>query len=344
MEEIKLTETVKKGGCAAKLPADELRGVLEGLQLKGAPELLVGTSTMDDACVWDLGNGQSLVQTLDFFTPIVDDPYDFGAIAAANSISDVYAMGGTPKTAMTILAFPASHLPMDLIKPLMRGAIDKIHEAGAVLAGGHSIDDETLKLGFSVSGFVPTSRIWANAALKKGDVLILTKPLGTGTITSALKSRKVSPSSLSDAITSMKTLNQVPDLLRDFDIRAATDITGFGLAGHLTQLARASRVSARIDAGKVPSLEGALGLLSDGVLNRAHRTNLRYVEQEVDFGQIPEALRWLLLDPQTSGGILFAVAPEKASDALKAVSRKFHRAAIIGEVVAEGSKRIMVSP
>jgi selenide,water dikinase len=299
---------------------------------------------MDDACVWDLGNGQSLVQTLDFFTPIVDDPYDFGAIAAANSISDVYAMGGTPKTAMTILAFPASHLPMDLINPLMRGAIDKIHEAGAVLAGGHSIDDETLKLGFSVSGFVPTSRIWANAALKKGDVLILTKPLGTGTITSALKSRKVSPSSLSDAITSMKTLNQVPDLLRDFDIRAATDITGFGLAGHLTQMARASRVSARIDAGKVPSLEGALGLLSDGVLNRAHRTNLRYVEQEVDFGQISEALRWLLLDPQTSGGILFAVAPEKASDALKAVSGKFHRAAIIGEVVAEDAKRIMVSP
>jgi selenide,water dikinase len=340
MEDIRLTETVKKGGCAAKLPADELRAVLQGLKLNSTPELKVGTSTMDDACVWDLGNGTSLVQTLDFFTPIVDDPYDFGAIAAANSISDVYAMGGTPKTAMTILAFPSSTLPMELIKPLMQGAIDKIHEAGAVLVGGHSIDDDTIKLGFSVSGFVNSEKIWTNAELKPRQKLILTKPLGTGTITSALKSKKASTSSLKDAIDSMKTLNKVPELLSQFQIRAATDITGFGLAGHLVQMARASGVSISIQASALPALEGAVQLLKDEVLNRAHRTNRRYVENEVDFEQVPAHLQWLMLDPQTSGGILFAVDEAQAADALKAVCSVFKRAAVVGDVISASSKRL----
>jgi selenide,water dikinase len=340
MDSIRLTETVKKGGCAAKLPADELRAVLGGLKLNSAPELLVGTSTMDDACVWDLGNGSCMVQTLDFFTPIVDDPYDFGAIAAANSISDVYAMGGVPKTAMTILAFPASTLPMDLLKPLMQGAIDKIHEAGASLVGGHSIDDDTLKLGFSVTGFVDKNKVWTNAGLKAGDVLILTKALGTGTITSGLKSKKASQASIDDAITSMKTLNRAPELLLEFDIQGGTDITGFGLAGHLVQMARASDVSIEVQVKQLPTLTGALDLLKAEVLNRAHHTNLRYVESEVNFGGVANEYRWLTLDPQTSGGLLFAVSEHEAERALGAVRKQFPHSAVIGRVVKSNESRL----
>ena len=337
MESMRLTETVKKGGCAAKLPADELRAVLIGLKLNSTKELLVGTSTMDDACVWDLGDGRCMIQTLDFFTPIVDDPYDFGSIAAANAISDVYAMGGSPKTAMSILAFPSSTLPLELLKPLMQGAIDKIHEAGAYLVGGHSIDDDTLKLGFSVTGFAAKDRVWTNAGLKPGEVLILTKPLGTGTITSGLKSKKSSQASITDAITSMKILNRVPELLTEFNIAAGTDITGFGLAGHLVQMARASKVSLEIDTASLPTLDGALDLLRAEVLNRAHRTNLRYVEKEVDFGSVSQELRWLTLDPQTSGGLLFSVSETNADRALAAVRAKFPRSAVVGRVVKAGA-------
>jgi selenide, water dikinase len=340
METIRLTETVTKGGCAAKLPADDLRAVLGSLKMNSAPDLVVGTSTMDDACVWDLGDGRCMVQTLDFFTPIVDNPYDFGAIAAANAISDVYAMGGSPKTAMTILAFPASTLPLELLKPLMQGALDKIHEAGACLVGGHSIDDDTLKLGFSVTGFVDKKKVWTNAGLKPGDVLILTKPLGTGTITSGLKSKKASAESIEAAIASMMTLNRVPELLGDFQISAGTDITGFGLAGHLVQMARASGVSIEIQTAVIPTLTGALDLLRADVLNRAHRTNLRYVEKEVDFGSVAQEYRWLTLDPQTSGGIVFAVAERDHKQALAAVQAKFPRSAVIGRVTGSAEHRL----
>ena len=343
METIRLTETVTKGGCAAKLPADDLRAVLGSLKLNSAKELVVGTSTMDDAGVWDLGDGRCMVQTLDFFTPIVDDPYNFGAVAAANAISDVYAMGGCPKTAMTILAFPTSTLPLELLKPLMQGAVDKIHEAGACLVGGHSIDDDTLKLGFSVTGFVDKKKIWTNAGLKVGDVLILTKPLGTGTITSGLKSKKASAASINDALASMMTLNRVPELLEDFDISAGTDITGFGIAGHLVQMARASGVTIEMNTAALPTLEGALDLLRAEVLNRAHRTNLRYVEKEVDFGTVAQELRWLTLDPQTSGGIVFAVAEKDHLRALAAVKNKFPRSAVIGRVTQESKFRLKLN-
>ncbi len=340
MEKIRLTETVTKGGCAAKLPADDLRAVLGSLKMNSAKELVVGTSTMDDASVWDLGDGRCMVQTLDFFTPIVDDPYNFGAVAAANAISDVYAMGGSPKTAMTILAFPSSTLPLELLKPLMQGAIDKIHEAGACLVGGHSIDDDTLKLGFSVTGFVDKTKVWTNAGLNAGDVLILTKPLGTGTITSGLKSKKASAASIDDALNSMMTLNRVPELLTAFDIKAGTDITGFGLAGHLVQMARASSVTVEVNTAALPFLEGALDLLRAEVLNRAHRTNLRYVEKEVDFGAVAQELKWLTLDPQTSGGIVFAICEKDQAQALAAVKNKFPRSAVIGRVLKESEYRL----
>ena len=344
LQSIRLTETVKKGGCAAKLPADELRAVLSDLKLKTTSELIVGTSTMDDAALWDLGDGRLMVQTLDFFTPIVDDPYTFGGIAAVNALSDVYAMGGAPKTAMSILAFPASTLPLALLKPLMAGAIDKIHEAGAFLVGGHSIDDETLKLGFSVTGFVDRRRAWTNAGAKPGDVLILTKGIGTGTVTSAIKSKKADEHVIGSTIESMLTLNRVPELVEKFDIHAATDVTGFGLAGHGIQMARASNVHIEFDTKKLPTLPGALELLRQGVLNRAHRTNLRYVEAEVDFTDVAEEYRWLALDPQTSGGLLLAVSESDAHAILKTLSVKFPQSSVIGKVSAhEGTGNVRVN-
>lgn len=344
---IRLTQTVKKGGCAAKLPAGELRKVLGGLSMPVLPELKVGSEKLDDACLWDLGNGQYLVQTLDFFTPIVDDARDFGAIAAANSLSDIYAMGGEPRIALTILAFPASSLPLELLQPLMEGATERIREAGACLAGGHSIDDETLKLGFSVTGFVPSSDAWTNQGVRPGDALILTKGLGTGTITSALKAGEASDESVRAAIASMKQLNRVRDLLpAGVKIHAATDITGFGLAGHAMQMAEASGVKMVLQAGRLPVLPGALGLLREDWLNRAHKTNRDYTQSKVRYGDgvKPEEL-WLTVDPQTSGGLLLALPAEDAELTVQSLRVRFPLASVIGFAAesenAEGSLEIV---
>jgi selenide,water dikinase len=329
---IRLTETVQKGGCAAKLPAGQLRAVLKGLELQRPPELRVGTEHMDDACLYDLGDGRSLVQTLDFFTPIVDDPYDFGAIAAANAISDVYAMGGTPKTALSILAFPSMTLPIELLSPLLRGAADKVHESGACLAGGHTIDDDTLKFGLSVTGFVDNTRAWTNAGARVGDVLILTKALGTGTLTSALKRRELSDEFLAPLLDSMKQLNRAPELLDGIDVHAATDITGFGLAGHSLQVARASNVRIRFNMKALPLLPGAQAGLEKGILNRAHRTNFEYVRDEGDFSTLPDWQRSLLMDPQTSGGLLLAVALKDAATVLERLKGRFPHATVVAQV------------
>lgn len=335
---IRLTQTVKKGGCAAKLPAGELRKVLEGLSMPQLPALKVGSEKLDDACLWDLGNGQYLVQTLDFFTPIVDDARDFGAIAAANSLSDIYAMGGEPRIALTILAFPASSLPMELLQPLMDGATERIREAGACLAGGHSIDDETLKLGFSVTGFVPTNDAWTNQGVLPGDALILTKGLGTGTITSALKAGEAPEESIRSAVASMKQLNQVRDLLpAGVKIHAATDITGFGLAGHAMQMAEASGVRMVLRTGALPVLPGALKLLREDWLNRAHRTNRDYTQERVKYAEgITSEQLWLTVDPQTSGGLLLALPEGAASQTVEALRARFPLAEIIGHAFAPG--------
>ncbi len=334
-ETIRLTETVKKGGCAAKLPAGQLRGLLAELDLGHAPELTVGAEKLDDACLWELGDGRQLVQTLDFFTPIVDDPGDFGAIAAANAMSDVYAMGGEPKLALTILAFPAQTLPLTLLRPLMEGAIDKIREAGACLAGGHSIDDDTLKLGFSVTGFVTRGRAWTNAGARPGDALILTKGLGTGTITTTLKLREARDEWVAAAIASMKRLNRAPELLREIDVHAATDVTGFGLAGHALQLAQASGVSLTIETRRLPRILGADECLRGEMLNRAHRTNEEYVtDHAVYAASVTREDRWLTFDPQTSGGLLLSLPEEQCERALAALRNRFPESARIGRVTA----------
>jgi selenide,water dikinase len=340
MEEIRLTETVQKGGCAAKLPAGQLRDIIGKLGLRKPPELLVGTEHMDDACLYDLGNGQSLVQTLDFFTPIVDDARDFGAIAAANALSDVYAMGGDPKIALSILAFPSQTLPIELLEPLLGGAVDKVHEAGACLAGGHTIDDDTLKFGLSVTGFVQNDRAWANSGARAGDVLILTKGLGTGTLTSALKRRELPAEHLAPLLDSMKQLNRAPELLSGIKVNAATDITGFGLAGHSLQLARASGVSITFSLSSLPLLPGTLECLERGVLNRAHKTNFDYVKSECNYEGVSEPLKNLTVDPQTSGGLLLSVPAEQAALAMEKLRGRFPRVAVVGEVQPEGKSRV----
>lgn len=341
---IRLTATVKKGGCAAKLPAGQLRAALGALRMPRPPNLFVGTEHLDDACLWDLGDGRYLVQTLDFFTPIVDDPADFGAIAAANAMSDVYAMGGEPKIALTILAFPAATLPMALIQPLMKGALDKITEAGACLAGGHSIDDDTLKFGFSVTGFVACEGAWTNQGARPGDALILTKGLGTGTLTTALKLGELSDELARGAIASMKQLNRVRDLLGGVAVHAATDITGFGLAGHAMQMAQASGCSFEFSVDAIPALPGALALLADGYLNRAHQTNRSYTESSCRYEDIDEARVHLTVDAQTSGGLLLAVPAADADRAVKALRARFPAAAKIGSVVSSSDRVLTFRP
>ena len=340
---IRLTQTVKKGGCAAKLPAGELKEVLSGLSIYRPKELAVGHETMDDACLWDLGDGRYLIQTLDFFTPIVDDPFDFGAIAAANSISDIYAMGGLPATAMTILAFPGSELSLELIRPLMDGALSVLSKAKTALAGGHTIDDETLKLGFSVSCFVDKNRAWTNSGARPGDVLILTKGLGTGTITAALKKSEAKPAWVQAAIRSMTTINDIVEAVRSIDVHSATDITGFGLAGHCYQMALASHCSFDINLDSLPWLTGASDCLQSGFLTRAHTTNAKYTEAKIEWKLTgnsqenwPDWKRKIIFDPQTSGGLLLTIPKSAAKKALDIIQELgFAQANMIGEVSSQ---------
>ena len=339
---IRLTQTVKKGGCAAKIGAGTLRGILSSLPRQSHPSLLVGTDFLDDAAVWQVNETTVAVQTLDFFTPVLDDPYDFGAVAAANALSDVFAMGANPSTALTILAFPLDSLPLELLTPLMRGAADKINEAGAVLVGGHSIDDDSLKLGFSVTGFAHPDRLWTNRGAKVGDALILTKAVGTGTLSGALKNGEIGDGEMLEATLSMKQLNKLdlPDHLHAA-VHAATDVTGFGILGHALHIAQGSGRTLRLESGSVPLLKGAKETLEKGILTKAHHTNTVYVEKHVSGREnLSQTAWWTLVDPQTSGGLLLSVDPARADELLEWVQVKFPRAARVG-VVLEGGVRAL---
>ena len=313
---IRLTQTVQKGGCAAKVAATELRKILSTVEFPPASaELLIDGRHFDDASVYRLTPELALVSTLDFFTPIVDTPRLFGAIAATNAISDVYAMGGRPITALGILAFPVATLEGEVITEVMQGACDSLKTARASLSGGHSIDDDTLKFGLSVTGLVHPEKIWSNQGVRAGDVLILTKGLGTGTLTAALKRDAVTELEIKEALDSMMLLNNAIDYLEPAGltsaVHAATDLTGFGFLGHAMQLGRASQVNLEFQFSQIPVLAGALEMLKQGFLTKAHRTNREYVEAQVDWRGAPltDEQRLLLFDPQTSGGLLLAVAP-----------------------------------
>jgi len=336
----RLTQTVQKGGCAAKVAAVELRKILSQVEFPPKPaNLQIDAGTFDDAAVVRLTDTHASIHTLDFFTPIVDTPRIFGRISATNALSDIYAMGGEPEVALAILAFPLSLLPQSVAVDVLQGACDALKEAGAALVGGHSIDDDTLKFGLSVTGRAHPDRIWSNAAAQSGDHLILTKALGTGTLTAGLKRNEWTEADLSEAIASMSQLNRIKDLLAEDQltaIHAATDITGFGLLGHLQQMALASQVRLRLKYDSLPWLPKAKESLKKGFLTKAHRTNNEYTRELCRFSEVLLAKfdheLQIVWDPQTSGGLCLAVSPERSAAMLKQLQKRFPSAQIIGEV------------
>ncbi len=280
------------------------------------PSVLVGTETYDDAGVYRLSAELALIQTVDFFTPIVDDPYDYGQIAAANALSDVYAMGGTPRTALALVCWPPSGLDPEILGAIMAGGADKAHEARCALVGGHSIQDEELKYGLAVTGTAHPDRILTNAGARPGDALVLTKPLGTGVLTTALKRRALDEAALAPAVTAMKALNgTAAGIALEMGVRAATDVTGFGLAGHGVQLADASGVTLRINAGALPIFERAMAMAEQGHVPGGGVSNREFFGPRVEIGDaIPEALVRVFFDPQTSGGLLLPVAEDRGEE------------------------------
>jgi selenide,water dikinase len=295
-----------------------LDSVLTRLPKQSDPNVLVGFETADDAGVYRLpgeaGANLALVQTVDFFTPIVDDPFTFGQIAAANSLSDIYAMGGRPLTALSIVGFPNSGKNIESLEQIMRGGLAKMQEAGCTVIGGHSIGDEEIKFGYAITGLVHPDRVLSNSAARAGDVLILTKRLGTGVIGTAIKKGRVNEESARAAIDSMSLLNRAAgEAALKHKVHSATDITGFGLLGHAREMAAGSKTSIIIDSSQVVFLPGALDYAAEGLLPGGLRRNIEFVSGCVEFADgVPEPVRNLLFDPQTSGGLLLSVAPADA--------------------------------
>lgn len=318
---------------------------MKSLAFKPHPDLLVGLEAADDAGVFRLTPEIALIQTVDFFTPIVNDPYQFGQIAAANALSDVYAMGGRPLTAMNIACFPLQTTPAEVLKDILRGGMDKLHEAGALLVGGHSVEDPEMKYGLAVTGIVHPDRILTKGGAKKGDLLVLTKPLGTGIIATALKGRLASQEAEEAMIRVMSELNRAAaEALEGLEVHAATDITGFGLLGHGLEMAQASKAEITLYAGRVPVLSWAQEYASMGLVPAGSHANRRFCEKhlQIDAG-VGQVEVDLLSDAQTSGGLFIAVAPQDGEILLNRLQeRGVTEAAIIGEVTGTGAGRIRV--
>ncbi len=309
----------------------DLTRALQGLPLRSDPRLIVGRETFDDAGVFVMSDDLALVQTVDFFAPIVDDPYLFGQIAATNALSDVYAMGGEPLTALNIVGFPSGKLPLEVLTEILRGGQDKVHEAGAFVVGGHTIIDEELKFGLAVTGRAHPQRILSNANAVVGDRLVLTKPLGTGILATAAKNDEIGTADAAALYASMCRLNaNASRAALSIGVRAATDITGFGLLGHALHIATASNVTIVIDADRVPALGGAREAWARGTRTGGAERNATYLEPLVDWGGASDATRALLIDPQTSGGLLVAVPASRVADYLSLVPEGIE----IGAVVA----------
>ena len=306
--------------------------MLRQLPKQISDKVLVGLETSDDAGVYLLDSERALIQTLDFFTPIVDDPYEYGQIAAANSLSDVYAMGGTPLTAMNIVCFPMNDYPKEWLVEILRGGADKVAESGALLLGGHTVNDETIKFGLSVTGIAHPREITANNRARVGDVLVLTKAIGTGIVTTALKRGTADPDDVQVAIRSMKTLNAAAQrAMVRAGAQCATDVTGFGLLGHLFEMVDGSQVTAEVDAGAVPFLPGALRYAEDGVNTGGGRNNASYLGDRLRFDPaVPESVRVACCDPQTSGGLLITIPAERACTLLQELE---HEGVVVRAVI-----------
>ena len=337
---IKLKDMVHSSGCNAKLPPGDLRAVLENIPHYSDEKLIGGYEKNDDALVYDLGDGSVLLETVDFFPPMVDDGYTFGEIAAANAISDIYAMGAEPMVAMSLMCFP-SCLPLSVMEEIMRGAIEKAKEAGIRIAGGHTISDRDPKFGLSVTARIEKEKVWTNGGCEENDALVLTKKLGVGVLMTSFKAGEAGEEDVGKAIESMRTLNKkAMESARDLSVHAATDVTGFSLLGHSSEMAEASGKSIVIDSSALQFLDGAYELASEGFLPEGRYTNEDYIGEKVSFSEnIPLPLKDLLFSPETSGGLLLSLS---GSDAKKYIERMEGKAFIIGKVVGKMEKDILV--
>jgi selenide, water dikinase len=357
IEQIKLTSMAKAAGCAAKLNPATLDAVLRKLPRQTDPNVLVGFDTNDDAGVYLLAEGLAMVQTVDFFTPIVDDPYLFGQIAAANALSDIYAMGGRPVSALSVLGFPEKGDP-SILEQIILGGLDKMNEAKCSVIGGHSIRNEDMLFGYAVTGVINPHRIWRNVGARAGDALLFTKPLGTGVITTALKKDRATPESLAAATSAMRTLNRAAaEALHEVEeksgaarpVHALTDVTGFSLLGHAREMALGDPpsgldpVSLEFDHAAFEYFPGALEAAHDGHVSGGLKNNRAFIGEcaEFDAGVSPEH-QDLLFDPQTSGGLLVAIAPEAAETGLATLKAHGVPARHVGRVIAKRSPLIFV--
>jgi selenide,water dikinase len=347
-----LTAAAKAGGCASKLSPGLLDSVLKKLPASADPNLLVGFATSDDAGVYRIAEDMALVQTVDFFTPIVDDPFIYGQIAAANALSDVYAMGGKPVSALSIVAFPASGEP-EILEQISRGGLSKMGEAGCAVVGGHSVRDEELKFGYAVTGLIDPRRIWRNVGAKPGDVLLFTKRLGTGVIATALKQGHATIEDARASAASMTRLNSDACAAlrrtekqmagRETPVHAVTDVTGFSLLGHAREMAIGSGVSVEIDHTQLRFLPGAREAAGAGYLPGGMKNIREWLSGCVEVSpEIPEDIQHLLFDPQTSGGLLISIAPEAAPTALQALMEDKVDATTIGHVLARSSPLLRI--
>ena len=330
--DVKLTSMVKTSGCAAKLPPGKLHQVIDNLPLMTSDRLLEGFESADDALVYKVEGDTVAVQTVDFFPPMVDDPFTFGQVAATNALSDIYAMGGEPNVALNLVCFP-SCLELDVLKNILLGGIDKVREAGAIIAGGHTIADPTPKYGLCVTAFMKKQDVWSNKGAKVGDYVVLTKALGVGVMNTAAKAGEVSEADFDATIKSMTTLNKhARDMARDLDVHGATDVTGFSLSGHLSECADASGCTIEVDASSLPILPGALEAARFGLIPEGRYTNEDYLFSKVSFPkQMPRELIDIVYGPETSGGLVLFLSQPDAQEFISRMNMDCVR--IIGKVV-----------
>lgn len=337
MEKFDLLSTVEYGGCSAKLPANALSEALADLPKTPHPNLLVDIETHDDAGVYKISDDLALIQTTDFFSPVCSNPYEFGQIAAANALSDVFAMGGEVISALNIVCFPAN-VPLNILREILRGGVEKVIEAGGVMMGGHTIVDDVPKYGLAVTGKVHPEKIVTNSDAQPGDVLILTKPIGAGVVMAGQRINEVELDDYQKVLDSMKQLNKAGiDVMQKYDVRCATDVTGFGFLGHAYKLALGSGVTLSINSDSVPFFKGAYDLVEMGCIPGACFRNLEFVESGTSFqNSVDYNHKMLLLDAQTSGGLLVCVKPDVAQNALEEFrQRGFNHSQIVGKVVAK---------
>lgn len=338
----RLTELSKTSGWAAKIGPETLSKILDKLPKMSNENLLVGIETSDDAAVYKLTDDIAAIQTLDFFTPVVDDPYTFGAIAAANSLSDVYAMGGKPTVAMNIVCFP-NCLNIDILGEILKGGADKVLEAGAVVIGGHTVEDDEPKYGLSVMGIVHPNKILKNHGCKVGDVLILTKPIGTGIVNTAIKAEIASKEDYDEAVKVMTTLNKYAgEIIVDYNISACTDVTGFGIMGHGYEMASASDITIRLFKDKIPVIKGAREYAQMGLVPAGTYNNKKYLDGKYKLKDIPEWLEDTLFDPQTSGGLLISIPKDEVESIMERLIELDIKPAVIGDVIEKGEVPLIV--